>query len=292
MNTSLKCYLCGSSKCNKIHDKVRYDFPFKPYRCDNCGLVFLFPYFTPTEERVFYECEYRKLYDDGPPEKSFKDNLPESRARVERFNYLFSKDKDVLEIGCSSGYFLFELQRLVKSITGVELTAEYADYAKEKGIPVVNAIDELEDDRFDLIFMFHVLEHLNDPVYFLEEVRNKLKTNGKLVIEVPNVEDVLVHTYKVEPYLDFYWQPAHVFYFSKNTLSMALDKAGGYSYTIFPLQRYDLSNHIYWMLLGKNGGQGYFNNIFSEALLREYEKTLKEKFICDTIYAVAEKTNI
>ena len=60
MNTSLKCYLCGSSKCNKIYDKVRYDFPFKPYRCDNCGLIFLFPYFTPTEEREFYESEYRK----------------------------------------------------------------------------------------------------------------------------------------------------------------------------------------------------------------------------------------
>jgi hypothetical protein len=47
---------------------------------------------------------------------------------------------------------------------------------------------------------------------------------------------------------------------------------------------------MYWMLTGKPGGQGYFNSIFSRSLLEEYEKNLKEKFLCDTIYAIAEKS--
>jgi len=251
-------------------------------------LVFLFPRFGPAEEKKFYEQEYRTLYDNESPDESFQNNLPEARVRVERFKSLFAKDKDVLEIGCATGYFLFELRPLVKSITGVELTVDYANYAKKKGIPVMNSIEELPDSGFDLIFMFHVLEHLSDPISSLKSIREKLKPGGKLIIEVPNVEDALVSTYKIKSYLDFYWQPAHNFYFSKRTLSMVLDRAG-YVYKVFPLQRYDLSNHIYWMLFGKPGGQGYFNKIFSTSLLKEYEKCLKDKFICDTIYAIAEK---
>jgi hypothetical protein len=46
---------------------------------------------------------------------------------------------------------------------------------------------------------------------------------------------------------------------------------------------------MYWMQYGKPGGQGFYNALFTPSLLAEYEKCLKEKFICDTIYAVAEK---
>jgi len=47
---------------------------------------------------------------------------------------------------------------------------------------------------------------------------------------------------------------------------------------------------MYWMQFGKPGGQEYYNSIFTPTLLAEYEKCLKDKFICDTIYAIAEKT--
>ena len=67
-----------------------------------------------------------------------------------------------------------------------------------------------------------------------------------------------------------------------------MEKAG-YHFEIFPLQRYDLSNHMYWMITGKPGGQGHFNAVFSPALLAEYEKNLKARFLCDTIYAIAKK---
>jgi hypothetical protein len=62
----------------------------------------------------------------------------------------------------------------------------------------------------------------------------------------------------------------------------------GYTHAIFPHQRYDLSNHIYWMLYGKPGGKGHFSGIFSGELESEYARCLKERFISDTIYAIAE----
>jgi SAM-dependent methyltransferase len=135
--------------------------------------------------------------------------------------------------------------------------------------------------------MFHVLEHIHDPIEFLKKVMQKLSPGGKVIIEVPNVDEILVSTYKINKHLDFYWEIAHNYYFSKNTLGTVLEKAG-LRYEIFPLQRYDLSNHMYWMLTGKPGGQGFFNTIFPQSLLDEYERTLKEKFLCDTIYAIAK----
>jgi 2-polyprenyl-3-methyl-5-hydroxy-6-metoxy-1,4-benzoquinol methylase len=283
----ISCYLCGSTKCSKIHDKIRYDMPPRPFRCDQCGFVFLYPRMTPESEKEFYEKTYRSEYDKQDAESLWESSLPEAKKRVSRFTDLYSPDIRLLEIGCASGYFLSEVKEHVKSVIGVELTKNYVKFARDRGLDVKESLDEVVDHSCDLIFMFHVLEHIEDPIHFLEELKKKLSPTGKLVIEVPNVEDVLVSVYKIQNHLDFYWEIAHNYYFSKQTLETVLEKAG-FRYEIFPLQRYDLSNHMYWMLNGKPGGQGFFNFIFPQSLLNEYESALKEKFLCDTIYAIAK----
>ena len=286
--STFTCYLCGNSKCSLIHDNIRYNLSPRPFRCDNCGFVFLYPRMTPEMEKEFYEKTYRYNYDIQTAEDLWQASLPEAKKRVLRFNELYGKDSRLLEIGCASGYFLFEVKDYVKSVTGIELTKEYVKYAKSKGLNVKDSLNEVPDNSCDLIFMFHVLEHIDDPINFLKEVKKKLSQNGKLIIEVPNVDDVLVSVYKIKNHLDFYWEIAHNYYFSKMSLGKVLESSG-YRYEIFPLQRYDLSNHMRWMLTGKPGGQGYFKSIYSQSLLDEYEKCLKEKFLCDTIYAIAEK---
>lgn len=282
------CYLCGSSKCSIVHDTIRYNLSPRPFRCEECGFVFLHPKMSPDIEKEFYENAYRSAYDKQTAEELWQESLPEVKKRVERFVDLYRRDTRLLEIGCASGYFLSEVRNHVRSVTGVELTNEYVQYAKSRGLDIKYSLDDVPDDSCDLIFMFHVLEHVDDPIHYLKEVKEKLSGNGKLIIEVPNVEDILVSVYKIKPHLDFYWEIAHNYYFSKTTLGLVLEKAG-YEYEVFPLQRYDLSNHMSWMMTGKPGGQGRFNAVFSPALLDEYEKNLKQRFLCDTIYAIAKK---
>ena len=243
---------------------------------------------TPEIEKEFYEKTYRTTYNNQNAEGIWEASLPEAKKRVLKFMDLYSKYSRILEIGCASGYFLFEVKEHVKSVMGVELTKDYVEFARGKGLDVRESLNEVPDNSFDLVFMFHVLEHIDDPIHFLKELKEKLSPTGKLIIEVPNVDDVLVSVYKIKNHLDFYWEIAHNYYFSKHSLKCVLDQAG-YQSVIFPLQRYDLSNHMYWMQFGKPGGQGYYNSIFTPTLLAEYEKCLKDKFICDTIYAVAEK---
>ena len=243
---------------------------------------------SPKEEKEFYEKNYRFHYESQNAEDLWRESLPEAKIRVLRFKELYTKETRLLEIGCASGFFLSEVRENVKTATGVELTKEYVKYAVGRGLDVRESLDEITDDSYDLIFMFHVLEHIDDPVKYLKELKRRLSRSGNLIIEVPNVEDILVSIYKIKPHLDFYWEIAHNYYFSKTTLGKVLEDAG-YQYEIFPLQRYDLSNHMYWMITGKPGGQGNFNAVFSHSLLEEYEKNLKERFLCDTIYAVAKK---
>lgn len=289
--TAAICYLCGNAKYTMIHDTIRYNLSSRPFRCDNCGFVFLYPRMTPEMEKEFYENKYRSEYHTQHPEELWQTSIPEAKKRVARFTSLFSKDTHLLEIGCASGYFLFEIKDYVKSVIGVELTKEYVEYAKSKGLNVKESLDEVPDNSYDLIVMFHILEHIDDPINFLKEVKKKLSQNGKLIIEVPNVDDILVSVYKIKNHLDFYWEIAHNYYFSKTTLGKVMEIAG-YQYEIFPLQRYDLSNHMNWMLTGKPGGQGRFNAIFTKTLLDEYEKCLEGKFLCDTIYVIAEKPKV
>jgi 2-polyprenyl-3-methyl-5-hydroxy-6-metoxy-1,4-benzoquinol methylase len=242
---------------------------------------------SPETERKFYEKIYRLNYVKQTAEKQWEVSLPEAHVRVSRFLNLFTPESRVLEIGCASGSFLSEAKDHVKSVTGIELTKEFVEYAKRHGMEIKTSLDEIPDHSFDLIFMFHVLEHIDDPVAFLKSVGKKLARGGKLIVEVPNVDDILVSVYKIKNHLDFYWEVAHHYYFSYKSLSTVLERAG-YSFEIVPLQRYDLSNHINWMLTGKPGGQGRFNTIFTPTLVENYVECLKDKFLCDTIYAVAE----
>jgi len=246
---------------------------------------------TQEAEKEFYEKIYRSTYNTQNAEKLWVSSMPEAQDRVSRFIPLYTKNSRILEIGCASGYFLFSVKEHVKSVTGVELTTDFVHYAQSKGLDVKESLDEVPDNSYDLIFMFHVLEHVEDPIRFLEQVKRKLSHSGKLIIEVPNVNDILVSTYKIKNHLDFYWEIAHKYYFSKDSLKKVIDRAG-FRTEIHPLQRYDLSNHMHWMQYGKPGGQGFYNPVFSQSLLDEYAKCLKSKFLCDTIYAIAEKKGV
>lgn len=271
-----------------VHDKIRYNLTPRPFQCDQCGFIFLNPRMTPEIEKEFYKKTYRSAYENQNAETLWEESLPEAKKRVLRFEDYYTQDTRLLEIGCASGFFLDAVKDKVETVTGIELTKEYVKYARERGIDVRESLDEIPDNTYDLIFMFHVLEHIDDPINFLKEVKKKLSQNGKLIIEVPNVDDILVSVYKIKNHLDFYWEIAHNYYFSKNSLMQVMDRAG-YSSEIHPLQRYDLSNHMYWMQYGKPGGQGFYSPLFTPSLLAEYEKCLKEKYICDTIYAIAQK---
>jgi len=286
------CYLCHNDDFELITEKIRYDAPKRAYRCRKCGLVFLSPGMTPEEERTFYEQEYGIIFSSEKgttPDKLFQARLPDAKMYFEWIKNSVGKDAHCLEIGCASGYFLSVLRDNVAGVWGVETHNLLRDYCNTQGIRAFSSLDECRNHRFDAVFTFFLLEHIGNPVEFLHEIESVMKPGGKIFIVVPNVCDALLSLYDIPAFQSFYFTPAHQFYYSKETLTRVLEKAGLEEIAVFPKQRYDLSNHMHWMMFGKPGGAGKYNAVFSEKLLREYAKNLEDHFLCDTLFAIATK---
>lgn len=122
---------------------------------------------------------------------------------------------------------------------------------------------------------------------FLEKIKNLLAPNGRVLIEVPSLDDPLLSIYHSEPYERFYFQKQHPFVYSASSLERTLEREGFSTIQTIPYQRYGLENHISWMVKQKPGGNFLYNKLFApidkkyRAILEEYGKT-------DTVFWVGK----
>ena len=151
--------------------------------------------------------------------------------RVLRVHYRLPRwvpEGRVLEIGCGPGYFLTVLRDLGWQPTGLEWDAEFARrVSRETGIRVLETPESLEavpDETFDAVVLWHVLEHVPDPVGTMREARRVLKRRGELRMEVPNALSLSATLLK--PYSAGIAEPRHFFHFSPRTLALVLRAAG------------------------------------------------------------------
>ncbi len=263
------------------------------YRCEECETVFLHPIMSEEEERAFYEAQFASyMKERGSPGETdpadhFEKWQPEARRRLQNLKPWLRPELRVLEVGSSTGFLLDAVAPHVASVVGIEPGEQYREYANSRGIETHERLEEIEDRRFDLVMSYYVVEHLRDPVGELGRWRGLLDAGGHCAVEVPNVEDALVRYYQVPAFDRFYWQRAHYFNYSHRTLEMVLLKAGFSAVESIPDQRYDISNHVHWMLTGEPGGKGKYTDVLDDRVDAEYARVLKEHWLCDTVFAVA-----
>src|SRR3990167_8575173 len=170
------CPLCKKNKDNLIlvHQKLRYSFPAAIYKCMKCEYVFLFPRMNEEEVNNFYKNEYTEQYQTPVLPIRFDMDRPEALTRLNRVLLYGKGASSLLEIGAGSGAFLFAAmaRACFKKVVGVEPNKEAYLYIKKKNISVYESLDEVEYKKFDLIVLFHVLEHFLDPVSFLRKLKS------------------------------------------------------------------------------------------------------------------------
>lgn len=283
-----RCPLCDTAGATLVQRGVRYDPDLDVVRCEGCNLVRLSPVPDADELADYYATAYRDEYGDPPlPERHLAD-LDEARIRVDRLLASLAPETRLLEIGGGSGAFAVAVRPHVASIAVVEPDEQArAFYSEQLGVRGVESLDALpRSERFDLIVLFHVLEHVLDPVAFAGRLGALLRPGGRISCEVPNVDDALVSLFAVKSYLPFYYQKAHLWYFAPATLRLLFERVG-LTVEIRGIQRYDLSNHLRWMLAGEPGGQGHYGDVFSPGALAAYADSLVAAGHADTLWAVA-----
>ncbi|MBU4501907.1 MAG: class I SAM-dependent methyltransferase, partial [Nanoarchaeota archaeon] len=188
MPISVNCNLCGANETEFVTNKVRYDTKDSIVKCKKCGLVYMNPQPSEKELREYYSKKYRDVYSSNKsPKETFEDTLPEANWRVNFLGNYFPKPKKVLDIGCSTGSFLYLLQKKGWEAYGTELHEDYTKFAKKKigqNIYTGTLNDaNFKDNQFDAVTLFHVLEHFSDPFSSLIEIKRVLKKDGLLYLE-------------------------------------------------------------------------------------------------------------
>ena len=215
------CPLCGHPK-NSLFDQRGFRGHDVTNRlCRNCGLVFQSPRMTATELDQFYEAEYRRTYqgDEGPSKKDLNTQRARAAALLAFMNGQVQKIGRHLDIGSSTGELLQAFQKAFGSqLVGVEPGESYRRHSQTQGLKIFLSLEDLKRsnvERFNLITMAHVLEHLPDPVTYLGNLREEILTpDGWLLLEVPNL------------YAHDSFEVAHLFAFSAHTLREIVRQAG------------------------------------------------------------------
>ncbi len=191
-------------------------------RCANCGLVLLNPQPTDAELSHFYNHGYRYNL------QRYKNSIPQQRVWLDLLEQFCERPGNLLEVGCSYGYFLAAAKKRGWSVRGIELSEEAAGFArKELGLPVdKGCILDVRKERgpsFDAIAAWHVLEHDPVPRGFVEAAYELLGPGGILAIRVPNLGST------VAKLSGLCWQwlspPEHVCMYTLETLSRLLTQS-------------------------------------------------------------------
>ena len=283
----MECYLCGSKKTIKRKGHPRDNKLISILECSECGLVFL-DNFDHIDENFYQESN---MHNDEFQSNSIKEWLEETEIddirRIEQHKSKI-KNKKILDFGCGAGGFLKRAKSFANKVKGIELDKKVKKYW-EGTIEIDSTLEETinSKDLFDIITLFHVLEHIKDPITLLKNISKSIDRKGEIIIEVPSSEDALLTLYDCEPFQKFSYWSNHLFLYNNNTLRDLIEKSGLKVKSIQNYQRYSLSNHLYWLSKGKPNGHNKWSFLNSSDVDVAYSKSLEKIQKTDTLIAYA-----
>ena len=276
MESYLKNNGIVNEKIELFHKGTRDDKDINVLKCTDTGILFLDKNIQTNYEK--HDLNYWKSFNiKEAREKTHEDDL---RRKFLVQNFLKEKSK-ILDFGCGNGGFLNLLEGGDKF--GIELNNEMLKILEKENFSVKNNIKKF-DEKFDLICMFHVLEHLDNPIEILKDIKSKMEKDSTLIVEVPHANDALIKKYDCEKFKDFTFWSEHLILYTKETLKKVLELSGFKNIKISGEQRYNIFNHLHWLSKGEPGGGKKFE-LSDTNLIQSYNNFLKYNDMTDTLIA-------
>jgi 2-polyprenyl-3-methyl-5-hydroxy-6-metoxy-1,4-benzoquinol methylase len=261
------CLLCGSRSCTELlwgeDDLTGKPGRFRFVNCDACGLAYQTPRLRVEHIGAYYDDEYiahRKKTDWGMLTGFFEwvmDRHDRQKDAIVRRYVRLGPEHRVLDVGCAVGTFLQKMrQRYGARVTGV-------DFKDLRGHPALEGVDfrcglfyelPLPDGCYDLVTMWHFLEHDYEPLRTLRTARRILAPEGRLIIEVPRLDSLTARLFGAR------WPgvqaPQHTALYDRAAL-LRLVRAAGFEaeaylpYGAFPAFFYFFAGAAFHLLKGK-----------------------------------------
>lgn len=228
-----KCPWCESENA-RLHIELKDLFltqeHFKILECKECGLLFTTP--RPQKDEI---CKYYKSEEYYSHQENKEGFIPKVYEKVKSINlknkYKMTTEGKVkgkaLDIGCGVGDFLHTMEQHGWECTGVEPSEEAKVIAKKRIKAQVLASEDQEnlpDSSFDVITMWHVLEHVDALRWQIQQLYRLCKPGGRIVIALPNYKSYDGQYYKAE--WAAYDVPRHLNHFNKETLIKIFEESG------------------------------------------------------------------
>ncbi len=222
------CNLCGQNRTQIIQ---KADPPYQVVKCLNCGLV----YTNPQPDQKDIEAHYKETYYRDWIDKQMTRRKRMWTKRLRDIRNI-KKSGRLLDVGCGIGTFLNLAQDSGYAIRGTEISEYGSKYVKKQlNIEVFKGdVKEAQfpSDYFDIITLWHTLEHLPHPLSDLREIHRILAPTGLIVIAVPNVNNYITRFFYLiarRKSLKLFSTDAkewHFYHFSLRTLRALMEKAG------------------------------------------------------------------
>tara|TARA_X000001036_G_scaffold433607_1_gene471530 strand:- start:473 stop:1366 length:894 start_codon:yes stop_codon:yes gene_type:complete len=222
------CFICSSTESHPTdYRKEVFKEEFKILECSDCKSSYINK--IPADSQT-----YNFIYDFGGRDSKINLRSIFTRLRIIKAKYYLRKNcpeikkgnLTILDYGSGDGYLSYSMSELNKDLNlyatdYIELESEFYKSVKFIEFESFNQ----DETKFDLIILRHVLEHIEEPAVLIKELVNKLKSDGYIMVEIPN------HDIKTNKLLNLFGNnynqiglPWHFNHFSKDTLSLMLSK--------------------------------------------------------------------
>ena len=175
---------------------------------------------VPKNLEEYYKSDQYISHTDS--KKSFFDKIYQFvknftlQKKLDLINSFGSENNTILDVGAGTGDFLKTCLQNNWNVFGTEPNQQAREVAKEKGIVLHNDLGVYSNKKFDIITLWHVLEHVENLSEFISQLDNLLSENGKLIVAVPNYKSDDANYYKE------FWAafdvPRHLWHFSQQSI--------------------------------------------------------------------------
>ncbi|NOS91588.1 MAG: class I SAM-dependent methyltransferase [Cyclobacteriaceae bacterium] len=285
------CPLCQASELLDVlvaTDYTTTQETFQVQKCASCQFVFTNPRPPVNAIGKYYQSDSYISHTDGG-----KGILDRVYLMARNFTLRWKEELiserhikgELLDVGCGTGEFIYHMKTAGWNVTGVEPTETAREKASQKIQQKIYTDLQSINQTFDVITMWHVLEHVHELHETVEKIKSVLKENGTIIIAVPNHESPDAKEY--QSHWAAYDVPRHLWHFSKTTMQNLMNTHGMKIKEVIPMKL----DAYYVSLLSekyRNPQQSSLMNMMKATLqgLTSNRKALKEINHSSLIYII------